>query len=159
MLSNSIELLTILSQMNWPSFYTYFDPNFLLAIRHNRDYSKLSKTSCSWLFNFQSISRLWDFCSALTPPLTEQQSTDKKLGLMMGWEGRGRCTVQIPLLHAIKVAQNSWFVEVATAVHGSHRRRLHSEARYHRAMYSNPWRPVLIPYQSNTSKVPCQFIL
>ena len=47
MLSNSIELLTMVSQMNLRYFYTYFDSYFLLAIRHNRDYNKVGKKSCS----------------------------------------------------------------------------------------------------------------
>ena len=84
MLSNSIELLTMVSQMNLRYFYTYFDSYFLLAIRHNRDYNKVGKKSCSWLFNFRCVSRLREFRSAPTPPLTQQQSTDNKLGLMMG---------------------------------------------------------------------------
>ena len=88
MLSNSIELLTMISQMYLSYLYTYFDLNFLLAIRHNRDYNKVGKTSCSWLFNFQCVSRLRKFRSAPTPPLTQQQSTDNKQGLMKGGEGR-----------------------------------------------------------------------
>ena len=40
----------------------------------------------------------------------------------------------------------------------NYRKRIRSSARYHCAMYSNLSRPVPIPYQSNISKVSCQFI-
>ena len=43
----------------------------------------------------KSLDQCWYLSNwALTPPLTQQQSTDNKLGLMLG-EGRGRCEVAL----------------------------------------------------------------
>ena len=56
------------------------------------------------------------------------------------------------------MAQNIGSVEVTTAVHYYHRKRIHSQARYHCAIYVlEPVEALLIPYQPNISKVPRQF--
>ena len=56
------------------------------------------------------------------------------------------------------MAQNTGLVEAAIVVHYYHRKRIHSQARYHCAMYVlEPVEALLIPYQPNIGKVPRQF--
>ena len=56
------------------------------------------------------------------------------------------------------MAQNIASVEVTTAVHYYHRKRIYSQARYHCAIYVlEPVEALLIPYQPNIGKVPRQF--
>ena len=56
------------------------------------------------------------------------------------------------------MAQNIGSVEVTTALHYYHRKRIHSQALYHCAMYVlEPVEALLIPYQLNIGKVPHQF--